>query len=60
METDWCMAEALAIQQLHGLDGARWIAERIGALATTGDTAGVERFVAIAAAYEKLLPREPH
>ena len=50
------LAEALAVQRYHGRDGPRWIAERIGALALAGDTAGVERFTAIARAYEQLLP----
>lgn len=49
------LAEALAVQRLHGPDGPRWIAERIGSLAVAGDAAGVERFRAIAAAYERLL-----
>lgn len=55
------LAEALAIQRYHGRDGPRWIAERIEALTLTGDTAGVERFTAIARAYKQLLPvrREP-
>jgi hypothetical protein len=49
------LAEALLIQRIHGDDGPRWIAERIGALALAGDQAGVDRFRAIAAEYEKLL-----
>jgi hypothetical protein len=49
------LAEALAIERIHGAAGPRWIAERIGALALAGDDAGVERFRAIAVAYETLL-----
>lgn len=48
-------AEALAIERLHGQGSPRWIAERIGALATAGDTAGVERFREIARRYERLI-----
>ncbi|QKS02128.1 hypothetical protein F9288_12945 [Sphingomonas sp. CL5.1] len=48
------LAEALTIERLHG-DGAElYIAERIGALALTGDTVGVARFRAIAAALDRL------
>ena len=49
------MAEALQIQKTYGVDGPVWIAGRIGELAHDGDAAGVERFRAIAAEYEKLL-----
>ena len=49
------LAEAMAVQRLHGDEGPLWIATRIGALALAGDRAGVERFRAIAAAYEGLL-----
>ncbi len=45
----------MATQQLHGDEGPLWIATRIGALALAGDRAGVERFCAIATAYERLL-----
>lgn len=48
------MAEALAIQKLRGDAAHAWIAARISALALAGDAAGVERFRAIAAEYEKL------
>ena len=48
------LTEALAIERLHG-DGAElYIAERIGALALAGDTAGVARFREIAAALDRL------
>ena len=42
-------AEALAIERLHGDKASVWVAERIGALALAGDTAGVARFKEIAA-----------
>lgn len=42
-------AEALAIERLYGDEAPVWIAGRIGALALTGDTAGVARFKEIAA-----------
>ena len=41
-------AEALAIEKWKGEGAAAYVAERIGALALAGDTAGVERFRAIA------------
>ncbi len=49
------LAEAMAIRRLHGDEGPLWIATRIGALELADDRAGVERFRAIAAAYERLL-----
>lgn len=55
MIADWRLAEALAIQRLHGPDAARWTAERIGALALAGNAAGVQRFREIAASLEELL-----
>jgi hypothetical protein len=48
-------AEALAIERQHGEVAPMWIAERIGALAMSGDFAGVARFRAVAAKYEQLL-----
>ena len=48
-------AEAMEIERLHGDDGPRWIAERIGALALAGDEDGVERFRRIALCYAGLL-----
>jgi hypothetical protein len=48
-------AEALAIERQHGAMAPMWIAERIGALALAGDSAGVARFREIAAKYEQLL-----
>lgn len=52
---DWRMAEALAIQKLHGVQAAAWMAGRLRALAAAGDEAGVERFRAIAAKLVDLL-----
>lgn len=54
------LAEALAIERLHGPAGPAWIAAKIGALALAGDEAGVSRFRAIAAAYEELLANRRH
>lgn len=48
-------AEAPAIERLRGRDGPRWLAERIATLALAGDSAGVERFRAIASRYQDLL-----
>jgi hypothetical protein len=53
------LAEALAIERAHGSDGPRWIAGRIVALTSIGDSEGVDRFCAIALAYEKLLAGKP-
>lgn len=55
MIADWRLAEALAIQRLHGAQAGRWTAERIGALAIARDPAGVERFAAIAGKLDELL-----
>jgi hypothetical protein len=48
-------AEALAIQRMHGGDAPRWIAERIGFLASAGDEAGVLRFRDLATRLDQLL-----
>jgi hypothetical protein len=48
------MAEALAIEKAHGENAPVWIASRVGALALAGDAAGVDRFKAIASAYQSL------
>ena len=48
------LAEALAIERLHGDSAQFYIAERIGALALADDTAGVARFREIAAALDRL------
>lgn len=58
MITDWRMAEALAIQKLHGRDAAHWIAERRGALMLADDAAGVERMGQIAAKLDELLTQQ--
>ena len=55
MITDWRLAEALAIQKLHGYDAASWTAGRLSALQTAGDAAGVERFTAIASRLDELV-----
>ncbi|WP_294196878.1 hypothetical protein [uncultured Sphingomonas sp.] len=56
---DWRLAEALAIQKLHGSDAPSWVAERIGALALAGDAEGVERFKAIAVRLSELMAAPP-
>lgn len=54
-QAEWRLAEALALEAVHGADVPRFIAERLGGLAVTGDQAGVERMLAIAAEMEKLM-----
>jgi hypothetical protein len=49
------MAEALAVERLHGEHAPSFVAERIGALALAGDFAGVERWQAIAAQLDRLI-----
>lgn len=56
-EDQWRLAEALALEKLHGDDAPGFIAERIGSLAVAGDYAGVERMHEIASAFEKLMTR---
>ena len=46
--------EALKIEEIHGDDAPRWVAERIGALALDGDEAGVARWKAVAARLDQL------
>lgn len=41
-------AEALAVERMHGADAPRFVAERIGALASVGDQTGVDRWMEIA------------
>nr|WP_299857992.1 hypothetical protein [Sphingomonas bacterium] len=41
-------AEALAVQRQHGESAPVFIAERVGALALSGDHAGIERWRQIA------------
>jgi hypothetical protein len=48
------MAEALAVEQRHGENGPKYIAEQIGSVALRGDVAGIARWKAIAAAYDSL------
>ena len=48
---------ALAVEKQHGARAGIFIAERIGALALAGDTAGVERWKAIAARMTQLMPQ---
>lgn len=48
------MAEALWVERKYGADGPVFIASRIGALAQAGDEAGMERWKAIAAAFQSL------
>lgn len=57
---DWRLAEAWAIQRLHGDGAPRWVAERIGALALAGDADGVARFQAIAARIDELMKAARH
>lgn len=48
------MAEAVAIERLHGDGAPAFIAGRIGALALAGDVAGVDRWKSIAAALQSI------
>jgi hypothetical protein len=48
-------AEAATIMRQRGDNAPHWIAQRIGALALAGDTAGVERFREIARRVEQML-----
>jgi hypothetical protein len=50
-------AEALALKTLHGDAAPRFVAERIGTLALTNDTARVERLRRIAGRIEALMCR---
>ena len=47
-------AEALAIERQHGDQAPVFLAERLGALALTGDDAGVERLKQIASKLDQL------
>ncbi len=56
MLTDWeNWACAALVEQKHGSDGPKYIAERIGALAASNEAAGVAAWKAIAAWYQQLL-----
>lgn len=48
-------ALALAIEQKHGSEGPRIIAEKIGAFAVAGETGAVDLWHAVAERYETLL-----
>lgn len=48
------LAVALWVERNHGDRGALFIAEQIGALALEGDAAGMERWKAVAAAWQRL------
>jgi hypothetical protein len=50
-------AEALALEKPHGEAAPRFVADRIGALALAGDTAGVERLRQISDRLEALIYR---
>lgn len=60
MGIDWRLAEALAIQKRQGDAAPAWVAERLRALATARDTAGVERFREIAARLHDLTTASRH
>lgn len=49
----WACARAVEVN--YGQDGPRHIAERIGELALSGDTAGVVTWKRIASAYDALI-----
>jgi hypothetical protein len=48
------LAEALAVERIHGDAAATFVAERIGALALAGDTEGVTRWRQIATKLDAL------
>ena len=50
-------AEALAIERRFGEQATEHIAERVTALAVTGDDAGVARWIAIADRFDQLRDR---
>jgi hypothetical protein len=53
------LAEALAVQRLHGAEAPVVVAERIGALAVAGDPAGIQRWRDIAVQLDRLIqPKE--
>jgi hypothetical protein len=47
-------AETLAIQKQHGNDAPAFVARQVEQFARTGDTAGVERWMAIAVRLDQL------
>ena len=48
------LAEALALERIHGTKARAYVAERISVLAAAGDLAGVERLRAIALYLDRL------
>lgn len=48
------LAEALAMERMHGKGAAAFVAGRIADLKAAGDSAGVERWVAIGEALDAL------
>ena len=52
--------EALAILRQKGDDAPRLVAERLGVLARRGDSAGVERFRAVASRMERMITGTVH
>jgi len=57
MPDEFRWAEALSLEKLHGEAAPRFVADRIGALALAGDTAGVERLRQIADRLDALIYR---
>lgn len=53
------LAEALAVQRLHGDEAPRVVAEQIGTLAIAGDRDGIHRWRDIAFQLDGLI-RPPH
>ncbi|UYY57101.1 DUF6961 family protein [Sphingomonas sp. S2-65] len=53
------LAEALAVERIHGDKAVEFIASPVRELALVGDEAGVERWREIAAAYDFLNPPSP-
>lgn len=47
-------AEALAVQRVYGDKAAAHVAERIGALAVSGDQDGIDRWIEIARRLDQL------
>jgi len=52
------LAEAMAVERIHGDKAVEFIASRVRDLAVAGDEAGVQRWREIAAAYDFLNPAE--
>ena len=48
------MAEAFAVERIHGVGAAAFVASRIGDLRAAGDSLGVERWDTIGAALSAL------